>query len=489
MPPAPPETATAPKPPTLSIPLGFAGALRLVAAPITEVTLDQPASERRITELDTEVVVSGTCKGFTEQTLSASLSWVIRYDSGDSAEYAVAGKMHIKGDRFEFKVARGKTAAPPRLDVLQHRLFGSGAIGYRLTPLYPHAPTAAVEAGKIRFDNVLGAKTKPERIGTALIGQPVVFALVRGALVDKLLDEGFEVRLRIEEEDSGKGERRARDDLQAELVWDGKSRGQTRSYLIGCTADSTSEAPKLAYPEAGEAGDYELGYRLYVGKPGDRWPVEAGKVRPLATMARPTLTSFALEIRRPFLGWMPAIIAKGTISGFHDQLEASVVLSLWRKGDRRGVYTQVSPSAESPQIVAALTKGAFEAELWESSFLAACYASPGTLESWLLSLPEPAAGAAPVPTLFASVRLNNTLPANPKVTAVQAALSFDAAAVDTIIEAAGVIGSPLAGTAICSAESKQGAALALQMKAAIQAIVTASREPGDDLPPIPWSRR
>ncbi|HSP77059.1 MAG TPA: hypothetical protein VLQ93_00920 [Myxococcaceae bacterium] len=461
-----------PQAPTLRVELGHTGTLNLVAAPITTLSLDERPTPLTVRELSTELAIEGRSTGFSEQRVPASLAWLVHYSPTGSDEFTLPGELHLSGGRFQFKTKKGRL---PRLEVLAHRLFGKGTVGYRLTPQYPHAPSATRPPGSIHFDNPLSVELAPGPVRSHKMGTPLGFKLHRGPLIDELLQAGHEVRLVIDEEDGGEGRLpRNYKDLHLEWTWDKRSQKETLFWYTGCSADSTCDAPRFDYPEASEAGVHEFSYRLFIappqGSPAWMKPVEALKAQPLVSVARPSLRSFSLALEPAILGLQPPrLLARGELEGIDQEIDVSVDLTLWRRADKgRGRFTKVHGPVTVP-----VKGGRFQTDLY--TFHAAQGAGRQSslvhhplwlyepLWAWLSTYEPPRPGAKPEPVLFATVRLHASHLAQVKLPAL-ASLGFDPDVFDAFDEGTGVMSSPQKGGGICSAEALCGSDLVERLK-------------------------
>jgi hypothetical protein len=447
---------------SLRVELGFTGTIRLVASPVTELALDRPASPSgsgviRVDRLTKPIVVTGRYHGTREKLIPASLVWLVHYyDPPDYHEAAIPGHLHLQPDgRFTFKATRASNPEKhPELDVLQHRLFGKGAVGYRLTPRFPHAPSEMVPPGLIEFDNPLDVRFA--RVHAPRIGTRLEFKLDKGRAVEQLLQSGHKVRLVIDEEDAGEARvEKGYQDLRVELEWDAEGMDEARPWFIGCSASSTPEAPRFEYPEAKEEGDYEFSYRMLIEPPQGRKPrppppIEARKPRRLVEVARPALASFSLAFEPARESLEPRLVARGELTGLDSGIKPSVDVSLWRKGARgEGRFTRVSGPLNVP-----VEGGRFEAELYTLP-LERDSSEDEPLWQWASVHEMPREGARPEPTLFATVCFNTRHLGQPKLPAY-ASLDFDSSRFDTLDEGRGVLGGPEKAGSICSAESRRG---------------------------------
>ncbi|KFA87670.1 hypothetical protein [Archangium violaceum] len=524
------DTSKDGKLPTLRLDLGFVGVINLVASPLTTLKLHPPtlapASEApggpaeasdeeddtlsqdfvdpstiRIRQLETSFKVTGEYTGFTEQTVPATLTWVVYDDTTNlTHESTLNGTLHLNNGSFEFKEVKGKQEAHPRLRVLEHRVFGKGWIDYRITPQYPHAPSVALsdclkekaaalrqhtpssmwdwdaERG-IQFDNPLDVEFEPE--SGFVMGKTLEFTLIGGALVRKLLRKGHGVRLVIEEEDGQeKKANRSKSDLRAELVWNQENKDKKLPWLIGCTVASTPDAPRFEYPEANEEAAHEFFYSILIdhptpepkpsakGKtPAQPKPVQVLKPRQLLVLFRPTLESFSLSFEPADEDSAPRIAARGQIRDLDPTPNVSVDVSLWRRSDkgRRVAFMRVGQP-----VNAQLVNGRFEVDLY--SFLQGY--GPTTHEDdlfwqWLSSYERPPQGTKPEPALFATVCFNVRHLANPGLPAYTS-LNFNSEVFDAFSEGQGDLSNPLKGGSICSAESRSGPALVERVRAALK---------------------
>jgi len=461
-----------PQVPTLRVELGHTGTINLVAAPITTLTLDERTAPLTLCELSTELSIEGSYTGFSEQRVAASLSWLVHYDPTRSDEFTLPGELHLSGGRFQFKTKKGRL---PRLELFTHRLFGKGTVGYRLTPQYPHAPSATLPPGSIHFDNPLFVELAPGPASHHKMGTPLGFKLHRGPLIDKLLQDGHEVRLVIDEEDTGEGKLpKGYKDLHLELTWDKHNQKETLFWYTGCSADSTCDAPRFDYPEASEAGAHEFFYRLLIvppqGSPAWMKPVEALSSQPLVSVDRPTLRSFSLSFETAVLDFQPPrLLARGEIEGIDWEIDVSVDLTLWRRADEaRGRFTKIHGPVTVP-----VKRGRFQTDLY--TFHAAHGASRQSslvhhplwlyepLWTWLSSHEPPRPGVKPEPILFATVRIHATHLAQVKLPALSS-LGFDPDVFDAFDEGTGTMTSPQKGGGICSAEALCGSDLVERLK-------------------------
>ncbi|MFY0571983.1 hypothetical protein ACN28E_50255 [Archangium lansingense] len=461
----------------LRMELGFAGTIRLVASPITELTLNRPTSPLdpgviTVDRLKKPIVVTGNYKGTTEKVIPANLVWLIHYyNPPDYNEVAIPGRMHIDKDgSFQFKAAKADNPeGHPELDVLRHRLFGKGSVGYRLTPQYPHAPSETMPPGLIEFDIPLDVKFNP--VPDPAMGSRLQFMLDKDWAVEQLLQSGHKVRLVIDEEDAGEAKvKKGYQDLRVELLWGSANMNEALSWLIGCSATSIPENPRLDYPEAKEEKDFEFSYRLLIDLPEPKpppkgkkvktpAPLEARKSQPLVKVPRPALESFSLSFEPAREGHEPRLVARGEIAGLARGIIPTVDISLWRRAAKaEGRFTRVNGS-----MTIHVDAGRFEAVVHTLPL------DPGSfgddpLWEWASTYAKPGAGERPEPALFATVCINPGHLSQPKLPAC-ASLDFDAGRFDAFDEGRGVISSPLAGGSICSSESKSGSAVVASLMA------------------------
>lgn len=468
--PAASDNDSKPQRTSLRMELGFTGTIRLVASPITELALNRPTSPSAtgvitVDRLKTPIVVTGTYKGTTEKVIPANLVWIVHYyEPPDYNEVAIPGRMHIDAEgRFQFKATQAENPeGNPELDVLRHRLFGKGSVGYRLTPQYPHAPSETMPPGLIAFDNALDVKFKP--VPNPAMGSRLQFTLDKDWAIEQLLQSGHKVLLVIDEDDAGEAKvKKGYQDLRVELAWSHATMDEELSWLIGCSATSIPENPRLDYPEATEEKGFEFSYRMLIQppepKPGPKGkkvkapaPIEALKVRPLAKVARPALENFSLAFEPAREGLEARLVARGEMSGLARNIIPTVDISLWRRASKDASrFTRVNGPLTIP-----VDAGRFEATVHTLPI------DPGSfgedpLWAWASAYAQPGAGARPEPTLFATVCFNPGHLSQPKLPAC-ASLDFDAGSFEAFDEGKGVITSPLKGGSICSSEAKSGSA-------------------------------
>ncbi len=435
----------------VTLDLGYTCQVNVRVVPVTTVSLETVT--HHISALETEIAIKGAATGFGTDKVEAVFAWIIDRGDGDVDEHTLAGTMQIAGDgKYELKV-KGK---PPVLSVFEQRLFGKGRVGYRLSPKYPHAPTALVHPpdSKITFDNALRLKPSLVNVSGVEVGTSMTFALELGALCKKLLDSGYQAALFWEEDDSDKGEAAARNDFSASIVWDVYTKDQKRPWLVGCAPGSTIRSPKFSYPEAWEAGDaFEYSYSLAMQRPAARGPIQrfVTKGERLFSMAWPALTSFELECRLlpiPFAGVsVPRISAKGLVTGLHKDLSVSMKITLWKATSR----WSFQPVGEAR--VASVEDGFFSAVLYEFPEVKdVCVADP--LIHWLAGVsakntPEKDA------VFFATARFHEAHLENQKLP-LGCSLRYDAQVFRPFREATGVLAQASSATACCSREAFMG---------------------------------
>ena len=427
----------------LRVELGFGGVVKLVAAPVTHFELDDPGAVA-IDELEKEIPVRGSWSGFGTRPVKATLIWIVAYSKGDSAEFAVEGEMQPDGDKFEFKVGSG----PPKIKVFDHHLFGAGAVGFRLSPQFPHAGNATLAPSGVTFDNPVTLETGPFSMTAPTMGKQVELSLRNGPLVDKLFDADYVVRLGIDEIDTDKTEAKAKDNFHADWTWDKTNRGASVPWLIGCTIGSNPSAVVLQYGEANEVGGYEFGYTLGVTKKNLR-VVTAKGPELLCAVPRPWLRDFRLT----YTSFLPIKIgARGHIEGFAREAVISVVVSLWRRSGG-GAYQRI----EAP-VTAELSNGWFEIEDLYTFPMDrdASYLDP--LGIWISSLAPANFVEKCEPALFGTVRLNEAqLGGATKKLPIASSIVFDR--FQGFDDARGVLAGPHSATAICSVDADNGAEL------------------------------
>ncbi|MBN1961508.1 MAG: hypothetical protein JW841_11225 [Deltaproteobacteria bacterium] len=319
----------------ISIDLGYTCHVNVRAVPVTTVTLNLIIDE--IKQLKTEVAIKGTTTGFSIKEVDAVFAWIIDYDNNDIEEFTYKGQMKIASNgNFDFTV----NDKPPEISVFDHRLFGKGKIGYRISPKYPHAPSAIVpsDESQFTFNNKLQVSSSVGGKSALDLGTLTFFNLEMGELANELIDNGDKVVLYLKEADNGDKESLGNDNFSANITWDKDTKSVIYQWYIGCTMSSYKKSPMFSFPEWYEEGDTcEYSYKLCVERQKNKKIIKKDvtyRDEKLFTMLRPELSYFRLACeyleRKNAPGKVPTINVIGNIDNIHEDLSVSVRVTLWK---------------------------------------------------------------------------------------------------------------------------------------------------------------
>jgi hypothetical protein len=344
---------------------GYAGVLRLRVIPKTSIKLAAPV--HTIKAIKTVAILTGPVENLPDGT-PARFTWIVQRN-GIEERWPVPG--------ITIKVENKKATVYATLDVLEHRLLGTGAVGFEIIPDFPHCPPQVVAPGSITFENPLSiafdGSLEGKKIGSVVTIEPKIGA-VFGTTIVKL-----DIR---ERDDTTQNEKASTEDLSISYVWKNGDDSDVE-WRIGCA--NASGTPVLDYLEAGEVGGYEFEYALSVSADGGRNYVTLFESGQILTVPKPKLESFDLVPEDTSLAddghfWsyfsnineddakkimLTRLRAKGKITGFDEDLELPLELSLWWT-DPDG---KTSRWKETSALVEVDDDGEFEALLFTFSTL------------------------------------------------------------------------------------------------------------------------
>ncbi|WNG39988.1 cell wall hydrolase [Archangium violaceum] len=343
--------------------LGYAGVLRIRAAPrirLTLVSRKQPALEK----LDAwQVVVGGKCENVMD-ALPCRLQWLVTSDLFSDKVVAHPRETCIvpdaDGKTFAVHEKDGEGTRPLRISVFELGLLGKGRLGYRLEPLLFGSEPVEVKPGMseaIAYDLGVNLKYGPapkeltkewlwdwiekqthqRRVGSIVQFAPVLPRLFNGMLArldiwpapaeGEAPDEGATVHLEWEV---------GNPQAASQLLWrvgfmgtpeEGKCKALDQQLAV---VGSVSPPPKLAFH-----------YQLTLSpKPPPTPPDEKGKgKKPPPAAAAPTLLQsdpqFLFEVPRPRLKSFDLRFSEGKLSveagceNFSDSVQLDVVLKAY----------------------------------------------------------------------------------------------------------------------------------------------------------------
>ncbi|MCY1079551.1 N-acetylmuramidase domain-containing protein [Archangium lansingense] len=302
--------------------VGTSGQFEFTLVPRTTLTLDapQPGTIQALQSpggLEVEVPIQGTCKNFPSGDLPCQLTWlVLKAGAMEPEAFPVADAVIKFDSRTRFHVEVGGRA--PKVDLLKQKLFGAGALGYRIAPRFPHAPAAELAPGALRFNNPLDLRvTTPG--GSLRFGSKVTFAASYGRIFDAAI-----LQVRIVENDEG----------EAQTVGPGGNELAAFQWTRGNQAEwawyigfQDSARTRMCYCQAAEAGDYEYTYVFEGSSDGGRtFTVIKQDSALLKPIPRPKLTSFSLTRDQSL--WLDTIYAQGQIENFVEGVGVELQVAL-----------------------------------------------------------------------------------------------------------------------------------------------------------------
>jgi GH24 family phage-related lysozyme (muramidase) len=242
---------------------GYRASLSFDIVPRTKLTFDPPdaatlARVRNASDVLIEVPVRGRAKNFPPGVdVPVTFNWLVTR-GGQTLSYPMdKAVMKVTSDGKFNILVDGKT---PTIDVVAQQLVNQGAVGYSLTPDFPHAELATFTPA-IPFNNTCRINaTKPPGNKT-LIGERVTFTPHLAGIFNKV-----ELELRVVELDEGSSEVVSGADRYAfahrwepSTFWWLNTRGGL-SWAIGFTDDSCE---RFADVGDEEEGSYEFGWQLW----------------------------------------------------------------------------------------------------------------------------------------------------------------------------------------------------------------------------------
>jgi hypothetical protein len=346
------------------LPLGYAGVLRIRAAPRIILTL-QPRKQPALESLDSwQVLVGGECQNVMD-ALPCRVQWFVTSDLFADKVVAHPRETCIvpsaDGKTFVVQEKEGEGTRPLRVSVFELGLLGKGSLGFRLEPLLFGSEPLEVKPGTspaIAYD--LGVKLKhgpaptelarswlldwvekqthQPRIGSVLQFEPVLPSLFNGMLARLDLwpapaegdnpDPGSTVQLEWEV---------GNPHAASQLLWrvgfletpdEGMCKATDQQLAV---VGSVSPPPNLAFQ-----------YQLTLSRKPPPAPPEAkgkGKKPPPAAAAPPALLQseprFLLEVPRPRLKSFELLLSDGTLrieaeaEKFSDSVQLDMVLKAY----------------------------------------------------------------------------------------------------------------------------------------------------------------
>ncbi|QSQ27255.1 hypothetical protein JY651_21090 [Pyxidicoccus parkwayensis] len=306
---------------------GYRDALSFVLVPRTSLQFDPPDATAvhklgSPSELLIEVPIRGKAVNFEPGvTLPCELSWLVQHGTG-SPLGAPVGNAVMKVDangRFEILVD-GKT---PSVDIIGQKLINQGALGYSVTPKFPHAEASDFPPS-IRFNNPCAITTKKPEGAKVRIGELVTFTPHFGSVLNKA-----DLELRVVELDEGSGEvpsasgRYAFSHRWAPAGFYIFRSNSSVDWAIGFT-DDTCE--RFADVGDEEEGSYEFGWELWGRSRPDAPQTLLVEDKELLKLPKPQLEELRVEYDE---SWEGTWEVHGKIAGVspraHLQLDVAVV--------------------------------------------------------------------------------------------------------------------------------------------------------------------
>ncbi len=303
---------------TTSLPVGLLGTLSCELVPRTELTfgVPDPATTRALQSpnaLTISVPIKGTCLNFPNRT-KCQLSWLIKKGEIVTVEGPVQAELVLDSSTtFHLEVA----GAAPTIDIIQHRLVGSGWLGFKVVPDFPHASPKEFPPTTLRFDIALGFDI--EKPAGLCVGSKVVFRPRFARVFDDT-----EIRLDIEEREPGETAPKDVPDVAGAHDWAPRDR-RAWTWPIGFTDTSFS---RLALIESNHVGNYDFAWVLKASSDGGRTFVRlVENTTDFVGVRKPKLDAFKLDFRD---GWLEdEVVARGHIAhlarGSHLEVDVALV--------------------------------------------------------------------------------------------------------------------------------------------------------------------
>lgn len=203
------------------------------AVPRTTFQLDEPPLAY-LDEVKAQVELTGSCRNLPSRKIPCRVSWQVKIGDTTREERYRGATPHlvVEGRRCRLTL---------RVDAVQLRLYGEGALGVVVQPLFPFCPSSKLKPFHLRFHNVCKVFAEAPaypRIGSRLWLRPMHQGAFQSAAA---------TRVRIFEIDEGEGVVDARRGYSRELQWppeEGASATTPQSWVIGVDPDRELETPK-----------------------------------------------------------------------------------------------------------------------------------------------------------------------------------------------------------------------------------------------------